>query len=92
MLLQKLGRLMDESAEDPEAQVRADLMSSKLKNQQKIWKAGSLLSGEVQQPHAEGIVDFKIDGDMVHVKVKETSMETIPKHDPLQHTHDPIHA
>lgn len=70
--LAKLGRLMKESAEDPESQVRADLMSSKLKSQQKVWKAGSLLSGEVQQPHAEGAVDFKIEGDMVHVKNQQT--------------------
>lgn len=70
--LAKLGRLMDESAEDPEGRVRADLMAAKLKSQQKVWKSGSLLSGELQQPHTEGTVDFKIEGDMVHVKNQQT--------------------
>lgn len=70
--LAKLGRLMNGSAEDPEGRVRADLMAAKLKSQQKVWKGGSLLAGEIQQPHIEGTVDFKIEGDMVHVKNQQT--------------------
>ncbi|XP_026194545.1 eukaryotic translation initiation factor 3 subunit L [Cyclospora cayetanensis] len=64
--LAKLGRLMDENAEEPESRVRADLMTAKLRSHQRVWKNGSLLSGDLQQPHVEGAVDFKIEGDMVH--------------------------
>ncbi|KAL8274903.1 hypothetical protein Esti_001192 [Eimeria stiedai] len=70
--LAKLGRLMDENCEDPQSRVRAELMAAKLKSFQKVWRAGSLVSGEVQQPHTEGLVDFKIEGDMVHVKNQQT--------------------
>ncbi|CDJ66712.1 eukaryotic translation initiation factor 3 subunit 6 interacting protein, putative [Eimeria necatrix] len=64
--LAKLGRLMDESAEDPEGEVRAGLMCLKLKSQQKVWRSGPLLSGELTQPHVEALMDFKIDGEMLH--------------------------
>ncbi|OEH79828.1 eukaryotic translation initiation factor 3 subunit 6 interacting [Cyclospora cayetanensis] len=70
--LAKLGRLMDENAEEPESRVRADLMTAKLRSHQRVWKNGSLLSGDLQQPHVEGAVDFKIEGDMVHVKNQQT--------------------
>ncbi|KAL8429890.1 hypothetical protein Efla_004704 [Eimeria flavescens] len=70
--LAKLGRLVDPACEDPQSRVRAELMAAKLKSFQKVWKAGSLVSGEVQQPHTEGLVDFKIEGDMVHVRNQQT--------------------
>ncbi|KAL8449643.1 hypothetical protein Emed_002898 [Eimeria media] len=70
--LAKLGRLMDENCEDPQSRVRAELMAARLKSFQKVWRAGSLVSGELQQPHTEGLVDYKIEGDMVHVKNQQT--------------------
>lgn len=72
LLPQKLGDLMEVKGSDTEETVRADLMAAKRQAQQRVWKQGSLLSGEVQTATPDGTVEFKIEGDMVHVKNQQT--------------------
>ncbi|CDI80959.1 eukaryotic translation initiation factor 3 subunit 6 interacting protein, putative [Eimeria acervulina] len=67
--LAKLGRLMGESGEEAEWSVRGGLMNLKMQSQQKMWKGGVLTSGDVGHHHADALLDFKVEGDMLHVKV-----------------------
>ncbi|CDJ60071.1 eukaryotic translation initiation factor 3 subunit 6 interacting protein, putative [Eimeria maxima] len=69
--LAKLGRLMGDGSEEGENNIRNGLMCVKIQNQQKVWRQGPLTSGELilTQNHNEHLIEFKIDGDMLHVKV-----------------------
>lgn len=77
--MQKLGDLMEVKGSDTEETVRADLMAAKRQAQQRVWKQGSLLSGEIQQATPDGSVEYKIEGDMIHVKVGGENRVTKPR-------------
>ncbi|PHJ15626.1 eukaryotic translation initiation factor 3 subunit 6 interacting protein, partial [Cystoisospora suis] len=70
--LSKLGSLMEVKEGDPEDVVRSDILSVKLKSRQKIWRSGSLLSGELISLTPDNSVEFYVEQDMLHVRVSSS--------------------
>lgn len=57
---------------DPEDVVRSEILSVKLKSRQKIWRSGSLLSGELISFTPDNSVEFYVEQDMLHVRVSSS--------------------
>ncbi|KFH17074.1 eukaryotic translation initiation factor 3 subunit 6 interacting protein [Toxoplasma gondii MAS] len=70
--LSKLASLMELSDKDPEDAVRSEILSVKYKGRQKVWRSGSLLSGDLTPSSSDNSVEFYMDQDMIHVRSQQS--------------------